>query len=88
MGVYDLGGSDVHQSLGDIAIQSDGKIVVVGDISASQSTRADLIFARFNSDGTKDISDVIYFSNSHENYGKAVVIQARRKNCTVWDYNA
>ena len=79
MGVYDLGGSDVHQSLGDIAIQSDGKIVVVGDISASQSTRADLIFARFNSDGTKDISDVIYFSNSHENYGKAVVIQADGK---------
>ncbi len=74
MGVI-LGASDDYQSLGDIAIQPDGKIVVVGDTSGSQSTRTDLIFARFNSDGTKDIGDVIYFSNSHNNYGKGVVIQ-------------
>jgi len=60
MGVI-LGGSDDYQSFGDIAIQPDGKIVVVGDTSGSQSTRTDLFFARFNSDGTEDISDVIYF---------------------------
>ena len=74
MGVFS-GASDNYQSLGDIAIQADGKIVVVGDTSASQSTRTDLNFARFNSDGTKDIGNILYFTNSHNNYGKAVVIQ-------------
>jgi uncharacterized delta-60 repeat protein len=74
MGVF-LGASDNYQSFGDIAIQADGKIVVVGDTSASQSTRTDLNFARFNSDGTKDVGNILYFTNSHNNYGKAVVIQ-------------
>jgi len=74
MGVFS-GASDNYQSLGDIAIQADGKIVVVGDTSGSQSTRTDLFFARFNNDGTKDIGDILYFPNSHNNYGKTVVIQ-------------
>jgi len=70
-----LGGGDAYQSLGDIAIQPHGKIVFVGDTSGSQSTRTELIYARFNSDGTKDIGNILYFSNSHNNYGKAVAIQ-------------
>jgi uncharacterized delta-60 repeat protein len=74
MGII-LGGSDSYQSLGDIAIQPDGKIVFVGDTSGSQSTRTELIYARFNSDGTEDIGNILYFSNSHNNYGKAVAIQ-------------
>ncbi|MEI8132903.1 MAG: hypothetical protein WCG34_10750, partial [Leptolinea sp.] len=75
MGIFDFGGNDVHQALSDVAIQLDGKIVIVGDNGASFSTRVDLIFVRFNSNGTEDIGNVIYFPNSHDNYGKGVLIQ-------------
>ena len=43
-----------HETAFGVAIQSDGKIVVVGDTSTI--TRADFALARYNSDGTLDAS--------------------------------
>jgi uncharacterized delta-60 repeat protein len=75
MGVVDWGYSEIYQTLADIAIQSDGKIFVVGDYTAGQSNYTDFVFARFNSNGTKDITNTVDFPNSRYNYGQAVVIQ-------------
>ncbi|MBI5953696.1 MAG: cadherin domain-containing protein [Chloroflexi bacterium] len=76
LGVYDWSYNEFHQSLADMTVQADGKIVLVGDYTAGQSNYADFSFARFNSDGTKDIgNNMISFTNSRFNYAKAVVIQ-------------
>jgi uncharacterized delta-60 repeat protein len=75
MGIYSLWYSEISQYISDMAIQSDGKIVIVGDITVGQSNYDDIVFARFNSDGTKDVGDTVYFPNSRYNYSKAVIIQ-------------
>jgi uncharacterized delta-60 repeat protein len=76
LGVYDWSYNEFQQSLADMAVHTDGKIVLVGDYTAGQSNYADFSFARFNSDGTKDIgNNMISFPNSRYNYGRAVVIQ-------------
>jgi len=76
--------SEARQSLADMMIQFDGKIVMVGDHTLGQSNFTDLFIARFNSNGTPDetfvangfnIIDDTYFPNNRYNYGKAGFIQ-------------
>ncbi len=87
MGVISMS-SDAYQFAADAAIQPDGKIVVVGQHTLTQSNYTDFIAARFNSDGTPDstfvangfnILDRYYFPNNRYNYGSAVAIQADGK---------
>ncbi len=67
----------------DIAVQPDGKIVVVGT-ETNQGNFINFVIARFNSNGTPDDSfvangtlliDKTNFPNNRYNYGRAVAIQ-------------
>jgi uncharacterized delta-60 repeat protein len=68
-------------SVSDLAIESDGQIVVVGTES-NQGNFTNIVLARFNSDGAQDfirILDKFDFPNNRYNNGKAVAIQPNGK---------
>ncbi len=68
-------------SISDLAIESDGKIVVVGTES-NQGNFTNFVFARFNSDGTRDfmrILDKSDFPNNRYNGASSVAIQSDGK---------
>jgi len=85
MGVLDIRGFNGY--LTDMAIQADGKIVVVSDYTADQSNYTDFLIARFTSNGAPDSTFVANgfniidnnFPNNRYNYGEAVVIQPDSK---------
>ncbi|MCJ7432362.1 MAG: cadherin domain-containing protein, partial [Anaerolineales bacterium] len=75
-------------SVSDLAIESDGKIVVVGTLRCGQCNFTDIVIAHFNSDGTPydtDFSngliilDKFNFPNNRYNSGQAVAIQSDGK---------
>ncbi len=77
---------EFNMSPADLAIQSDGKIVLVGDETTGQANYTDFFIARFDSNGAPDPSFVANgwlildnFPNNRYNYGKAVVIQPDNK---------
>jgi uncharacterized delta-60 repeat protein len=82
MGVLDF--RNFSGSLADMAIQSDGKIVMVGDQTTDQSNYTEFFIARFTNNGIPDstfvangfnILDSNNFPNNRYNYGEAVLIQ-------------
>jgi uncharacterized delta-60 repeat protein len=79
MGVFDWSYDEIRQDFSDMTIQPNGKIVIVGDNSVAQANYTDFVFARFNSDGTSDISDLIYSQGTRYNSAEAVAIQSDGK---------
>lgn len=87
VGILPSNPGESRYSLADLAIESDGKIVVVGT-QRNQGNFINLVLARFNSDGTPFETDfsgglVILdhpnFPNSRYNYAQAVAIQSDGK---------
>ena len=87
MGVIAIG-FDSGKSLADLTIQSDGKIVMVGDYRLIYSNHVDFFIVRFTSNGIPDetfvtsginIIDWSDFPASRYNWGKAVAIQPDNK---------
>ncbi len=73
--------SESRQSPSDLAIQPDGKIIMVGYQTTGQSNYDNFFIVRFDSNGAPDstfgyrILDQYDFPNSRYNYAKAVGIQ-------------
>lgn len=83
--VLNIAGSDYSR---DVAVQSDGKIVVVGDYNGNK----DIYVLRYNQDGTLDLSfnsDGIFTRSfgSGDEYGRGIAIQGDGKILVTGSYS-
>ncbi len=81
--VWQNDNSNFRVSFGDLAIQPDGKIVVVGSQEAIGGNHVNCLIARFNANGTdegfRDFFNESNFPDSERNFCKAVALQSDGK---------
>ncbi len=89
--VSDFLAAQVDEGANDVAVQTDGKIVVVGSRYAAVNNY-DYLAARYNADGTLDTTfsgdGIFLLNNSNSDYLNAVAIQSDGKIVAVGQSNS